>query len=375
MSNTKFQFDAIVIGGGFFGATLAVYLKEYFDKIIVLEKDPDLLQRSSYNNQARIHNGYHYPRCFLTARRSHVSFPRFIEEYPECIVDDFEKYYVVGKNHSKVTSNQFEKFMERVGSPLKKAPKDVTNLFNPDLVETVFSAKEICFDARRLKDIVKEQLKTANVPVRLNTKAKKVKKIADEHLEVTCDGLNGEETLTAKYVFNCTYSQINELLDNSNLDKIPLKHELTEMPLVTPPEILKNKGITMMCGPFFSLMPFPDKNMHTLSHVRYTPHHEWWDKPGEPYMNAHDYFAKIPLETNYPHIIRDVERYLPIIKESKFSGESVWEVKTVLPLSEEDDGRPILFKRHPQAPELTCIMGGKIDNIYDIPDELGFLKK
>ena len=29
--------------------------------------DADLMQRASYANQARVHNGYHYPRSLLTA--------------------------------------------------------------------------------------------------------------------------------------------------------------------------------------------------------------------------------------------------------------------------------------------------------------------
>jgi hypothetical protein len=44
-------------------------------------------------------------------------------------------------------------------------------------------------------------------------------------------------------------------------------------------------------------------------------------------------------------------------------------VKTVLPLSEVDDSRPILFKAHWGLPNLICIMGGKIDNIYDAIEE------
>ena len=33
-----------------------------------------------------------------------------------------------------------------------------------------------------------------------------------------------------------------------------------------------------MCGPFFSLMPFPAAGLQTLSHVRYTPHFAWLER-------------------------------------------------------------------------------------------------
>jgi septum formation inhibitor-activating ATPase MinD len=48
--------------------------------------------------------------------------------------------------------------------------------------------------------------------------------------------------------------------------------------------------------------------------------------------------------------------------------DSIWEVKTVLPKSEVDDSRPVLYRADCGLPNLTCILGGKIDNIYDIVD-------
>jgi hypothetical protein len=71
-------------------------------------------------------------------------------------------------------------------------------------------------------------------------------------------------------------------------------------------------------------------------------------------------------------MVRDAARYMPILKECRHV-DSIWEVKTVLPQSEVDDSRPILFKKDQGIKNLTCILGGKIDNVYDIPDELQFL--
>jgi hypothetical protein len=68
-------------------------------------------------------------------------------------------------------------------------------------------------------------------------------------------------------------------------------------------------------------------------------------------------------------MLRDAARYLPIVRESAYRG-SLWEVKTVLPASEQDDGRPILFRPNHGLPGLTCILGGKIDNVYDVIQEL-----
>ena len=101
-------YDVVIIGGGFYGMYIAEYFAKRGKKVLLCEKGTDYMQRASYVNQARVHNGYHYPRSILTALRSRISFPRFCKEFPECIDNSFEKYYMVGKLLSKVTARQFE---------------------------------------------------------------------------------------------------------------------------------------------------------------------------------------------------------------------------------------------------------------------------
>lgn len=83
-------------------------------------------------------------------------------------------------------------------------------------------------------------------------------------------------------------------------------------------------------------------------------------------------FSQVSRKTNYPYMLRDAARFIPILQECHHI-ESLWEVKTVLPQSEIDDSRPILFKRNPEIQNLICVLGGKIDNIYDLPAELEHL--
>ena len=168
-------------------------------------------------------------------------------------------------------------------------------------------------------------------------------------------------------MFNCGYSLINGILSRSGLPLIPMKHEFAEMALIEVPEVLRDKGITIMDGPFFAIMPFPDRGLHTLHHVRYTPHHWWVDSPGEPYFDAEKCFENIRPDSHYEHMIKDAARYIPALAGSRFV-ESIWEVKTLLPRSDVDDSRPILFKPLDLYPNVICILGGKIDNIFDIAD-------
>jgi glycine/D-amino acid oxidase-like deaminating enzyme len=360
-------YDAIIIGGGFFGCSLALHYRlERGQRVIVLEMGADLMQRASYANQARVHNGYHYPRSVLTALRCRVNFPRFVEDYAESIVSDFDKIYAVGGLSSKVTAEQYRLFCERIGAPIASAPGAIRRLFNPDLVDGVFVVTEYVFDAVKLKEMMQTRLLQSGVELRLGTEAQRVRQLADGRLEVDCTSGEEQFSVRAPAVLNCTYSRLNQLLAASGLPLLYLKHELTEMALVEVPEEVQGRGITMMCGPFFSIMPFPALGLHTLSHVRYTPHCEWFDRDGGTYTDPYAYFARNPKRTNFPHMVRDVARYMPCLADCRYSGDSVWEVKTVLPKSEVDDSRPVFYQRDHGLPGLTCLMGGKIDNTYDI---------
>ena len=138
------------------------------------------------------------------------------------------------------------------------------------------------------------------------------------------------------------------------------------MALMQVPPVLQGLGITVMDGPFFSLMPFPARGLHTLSHVRYTPHLHWNDKHGiDPYQKLKQY----DCETRVDRMMRDVGRYLPSILNAQYV-DSLFEVKTVLIKNEGDDGRPILFEKHPELPGCFSVLGGKIDNIYDVLETL-----
>ena len=61
------RWDAVVIGGGFYGLYLAEFLAVRLPPGAAVRAGRGLMRRASYANQARVHNGYHYPRSVLTA--------------------------------------------------------------------------------------------------------------------------------------------------------------------------------------------------------------------------------------------------------------------------------------------------------------------
>ncbi len=366
------KYSTVVIGGGFYGLSVALFLRDEMGvkDILIIEKEKELMSRASYVNQARVHNGYHYPRSILTAYRSAVNFPRFVSDYGQAIVNDFDKYYAISRSLSKVNARQFVEVCHKIGVDIEAAPEYIAKQFTPHLTEGVFKVKEYAFDSHMLRDILLERIrKNTTIKIQTNERVENIKKDSNEITITT-----SKSKYNATFVINCAYSQINTLHRNSQLNLVPLKHEITEMCLVKLPEALKNFSVTVMDGPFFSIMPFPSRKLHTLSHVRYTPHESWLDIPETPRHrhDTHEYFSKLSLPTNYKKMYADVVRYIPALKDMQLM-DTIREVKTVLRKSEDSDSRPILFKPHFGLHNYTCIMGGKLDNIYDVFEDLKVL--
>ncbi|MBX9580055.1 MAG: FAD-binding oxidoreductase [Gemmataceae bacterium] len=360
------RWDALVIGGGFYGLYLAETLAARLPRVLLCERGPELMGRASYANQARVHNGYHYPRSVLTAVRSRANFPRFADEFRPAVRSDFDKLYAVARRDSKVTAAQFVAAMRRVGAPIDRAEPAERKLFDPALIEDVFRVTEFAFDSSELKRLMAERVRRAGVTVRLNTAVERVGPLPGGAVRVRL--ADGE--VHAGMVVGCGYANTNAVGAASGLPVVPLKHELTEMALVEVPAAVRDIGVTVMDGPFFSCMPFPPRGLHTLSHVRYTPHGHWYDGlPGEGYLPADEVFAAAEKRTAFPHMVRDAARYMPALSGCEYRG-SLWEVKTVLPRSESDDSRPILFRPDHGLPNYHVVLGGKIDNVYDVADEL-----
>ncbi|EOI7346726.1 FAD-binding oxidoreductase [Yersinia enterocolitica] len=359
--------NILIIGGGFYGLYIAEHFALQGYKVLLCEKESEVMSRASYVNQARIHNGYHYPRSILTALRSRVSFPIFTEEFKDSIYNDFDKYYLIGRPLGYISAKQFKLFCERIGAPCRAAPDNIQSLVNSKYVETVFETKEWAFDTIKLREIMLQRLEVAGVELMLNSLVISVSQ-SNSSLLATIRTFSGlEEEMVFGQVFNCTYSMINSVNKDSGLTIIPFKHEMTEMCLVDVPDEIKKMSFTVMCGPFFSLMPFPSTNHHSFSHVRYTPHCDWKDCDSSSLVNAHEYFNTTRKISAWSKIRQDSMRYIPILGECEYIS-SLWEVKTILPASDNDDSRPILFMQDYGMKGYHCIMGGKIDNVYDAID-------
>jgi glycine/D-amino acid oxidase-like deaminating enzyme len=350
--------DAVVIGGGFYGATLALELRHKLSRVALVEREMSLMKRASYSNQARVHNGYHYPRSILTALRSRQSYERFCQDYPDAISRDFTQVYAVARRLSKVNAQQYERFCRRIGADIYPAPKEIRALFDEELIEAAFVVRESAFDAVAIARVLDDSLERNGVKVTIGCEAESIEAGSPNLVHVRDVSTGENSVIRSSNVFNCTYSATNRILEASSAPLFPLRHELAELALVEVPEHLKHVGITVMDGPFFSVMPFPATGHHSFSHVRYTPHLTWTEsEAAQPVIPKHG-------ASSFPHMLRDAIRYVPSLAGTRYV-HSLWETKTILPNRDRDDSRPALIQRAGGA-NVWSIVGAKIDGIYDV---------
>lgn len=203
----KESYDVAIVGGGWFGCAIADFLKDRYTKIVILEREAAMMQRASYTNQARIHNGYHYPRSLQTAYRSRINFKQFAHDYSDCVVNNFTKLYCIARQSSKVSPLQFERFCNLIGAPWKRAEPRYLDLFEPRLIEAVYEVEEFAFDSEVLASMLKDRLARAGVELRLSA----------EVIDASADGdstrlaLSTGDEVSARIVFNCTYSGLKRI--------------------------------------------------------------------------------------------------------------------------------------------------------------------
>ena len=340
--------DAVVIGGGFYGCEVALALRRQgLKRVIVAEREPAILRRASWVNQARVHKGYHYPRSLPTAARASVSFARFCRDYRFAIHRGRRKIYAVARG-SRVAPHQFEHFCRTVGAAWRPLERPASDLFEPGLIDAAYEVEEVAFDAAAIARDLERRLGEAGIEVRLGKSARLIE-AGSPSVAVDVGG----ERVEAGHLFNCTYSAI----DVTGVEvKAEVKRELAELALIEPPAELADIGVTVVDGPYFSTMSFPAARCHSLSHVRYTPHEAWSEARGSD---------TLPAKSNAVYMLRDAQRYMPCMARARLK-RSLFEIKAVLASNEDDDGRPILFERSERSPRVISILGAKIDNIYDV---------
>ena len=369
-------FDKIIIGAGLYGLYSAHYSGKFGGTVLVLEYDDAPFKRATYINQARVHNGYHYPRSFSTAIKSAHYFRRFNDDYGFSVLTKFNQVYATSCEFSWSDARQFQKFCE--AADIKCEEVSTKKYFKEGYCDGAFLTEEYTYDAQILKKYFLEKIsEQPNVRIQYGARIRSIVNNGQEYELVLADGSKA----TAPFVLNATYASVNQIQNMLGFEHFRIKYELCEIILCNVNDKLKDTGLTVMDGPFFSIMPFGMTGYHSLTAVTFTPHvackeslprfncqprSKGFCSP-EQLGNCNDCPAK--PESAWPYMSSLARKYMRDDLRFEFD-HTLFSMKPILLASEIDDSRPTVIRTFTTDPTFVSVLSGKINTVYDLDEIL-----
>ncbi|MBX4199203.1 FAD-binding oxidoreductase [Candidatus Parcubacteria bacterium] len=345
-----------VVGAGIFGVSAAVKLSKAGHDVVLYEKNNDILSAASGINQYRLHRGYHYPRSKATALSSKYAEDSFREEYGEAVLEDNEHYYVIAKEDSKVTGEEYLNFCKEC--ELEHEEVNLDEHVSAPFVDISIRGRESLMDPVKLREIARQKLDSSRVNLRLDT-------------AFTPSDM-GEYDL----VVNCTYANSNFILENFPEARKEYQFEVCEKPVLRLPTKYKGKSIVVMDGPFFCIDPYSITDMHVMGNVVHAIHASntgfFPIVPDDikPLLNKG--IVKNPPVTNIERFLQVATKFMPDLKDAEYVG-SMFTVRTVLPNVDKTDERPTLVSK--VGDKIIHVFSGKIGNCMEAASEVLRLAK
>lgn len=371
------QYDKIIIGAGLYGLYAALKCGLKGERVLVFEYDEHPFSRATYINQARVHMGYHYPRSFSTAIKSAGYFERFVKDYGFCINSEFDQIYATSTYFSWTAGVEFQKFCK--AAKIKCEPVLPEKYFQKNMCDGAFLTREYTYDAQILCQFFLEKLKAlSNVKICCGARIHEIHR-EEKVYRIVMENFQEYET---NFLLNASYASTNQILDKLNSPKFKIKYELCEIILGKASKELKNTGITVMDGPFFSVMPFGKTGLHSLTSVTFTPHlTSFQELPEFPcqkeaggycspkHLGNCNLCAQKP-ETAFRYMQSLSRKYMRQELDFEYHS-SLFSMKPILKTSEIDDSRPTVIRVLSQNPTFVSVLSGKINTVYDLDEVLG----
>jgi len=227
----------VIIGGGWVGCHLAYKLKNEHN-ITIYEKNDNLFNETSLNNQNRLHYGYHYSRNHKTRELCKNTFNDFINDYGFLIEDVKNNIYCVPKKNSLIDYNTYLKIFQDFEY----------SVFNnlSEHMEGCISTQEKYINFKKAYDFFNNEL--SNLFVKKNI----------THDEI----INLKNSFDI--VINATNNHIKDFSFNESF------YELTISFLYEKISETNFGALTMVDGQLFSIYPYED-NIYTVTDVEHTP--------------------------------------------------------------------------------------------------------
>jgi len=354
--------DVAIVGCGIFGAEIALKAKASGLSVAVYEAKSDILSGASANNQNRLHLGFHYPRDLETGKQSIRGFSDFKEKYAGCIQGEFLNAYFIANDGSFTAPDAYLNFCEELGvsyQPIAAGDLPVT----VHGADTGILCEEVVYDCGILRSIVWQNLHDGDIEVNLNHPVEKISKQGDVYKLESA----GKLPVLAKTVVNASYGNINRLTRQLGHEVAERLYEYTVVPIIRldMPRI----GVTIMDGPFMTMLPYGKSDSFLLYHVDLTViakevstqlNQDWLDPSTGP-------FAGMDKQAFFHSMIDLCKGFVPELEKATLAG-FLEGPRMVLARRDDSDARPSIVTSYDDS--YYTVFAGKIDHSIWVADDV-----
>jgi glycine/D-amino acid oxidase-like deaminating enzyme len=350
-----------VIGGGVFGAMTAIRLAERGETVSLFERLPALMLGASFNAN-RLHQGFHYPRHEETARQCLRGYSRFKEEFAAAILPGLANVYFIASEGSLISPTDFLAFCRRLGVHYREFELDE---FQPAVRNVALGVMtdEVMYDAAILRRLMTQRLHRLGVETRVRSEVVDIE-LRSYGFEVST--IHGKSAFDA--VVNCCYANMNRLTAGLGHRIETHQYEYVAVPVVEF-DWPAPTSITILDGPFISVLPFGNAGRYLLFHVQHSVLVQenaplldatWLDPDTSP-------FASVSKQTWFESYLDSCCEFVPALRGCRLTG-FVEGPRMVLADRENTDARPSIVTQYARG--YISVFSGKVDHCLWVAQEV-----
>jgi glycine/D-amino acid oxidase-like deaminating enzyme len=352
-----------IIGGGAFGIMTAIRLAEMGQSVGLFERLPSLMTGASFNAN-RLHLGFHYPRDEETAYQCMRGFWRVRREFESAILKGVSNNYFIAAKGSLTSPNDFLAFCSRMGLFHKKIDLDT---FSPAIrnVELGIATDEHVIDTAIFREMMIERLYRSGVSIHVNSNVIDISRNGMGQFRLSVEG-NGITSFDA--VVNCSYGEINRLTARLGHDISPRQYEYIAAAIIDI-DFGASTNITILDGPFFTLLPFGQTGHHLLVHVQHSVIAAAREPLLDPlWLNPETSpFASVDRERWYDRLLESCCDFVPALRGARLR-HIIQSPRMVLADRDATDSRPSIVTVH--EPGYLTVLASKIDHCIWVADDV-----
>ena len=303
MSEVK---NILIVGAGIHGCFLGKYLSNFKFNIYIVEKNKDICLGSSNATHNRANRGFHYPRSLQTTNECKKAYMYFEKNYNNYL-KKFQSYYCIEKR-SKTSFLKYVKYFKK--NKLKFKIINKSKYLKEKNLEGIIKAEEGCYNHIKIKSMLKKKMLNKNIKVINNFDLKKVSFLDDKIRLISKK--NNIFTKKIDLIINTTYDNSNVILKKFiNKAKVAkYKHQLTEVVRIKSKK--KLPGITIMDGPYATIMPHIGKKNEYLL----------YDVTNSILETSNRPIVRKIKKTNFKKIKNKLSKYLNFTGDFKYIGSN-----------------------------------------------------